>query len=806
MLTHMSVKAVILFILVSIVMACEDVLPQISLPTAKHIEVASGTLQISDGLSFHSADVQLLPIKDVLAKEYALLYNKALFHDKKKESTILKVALDHQLKPEEYHLGIQDDIVIKGGSYQAVAQGSSTLMQLLEQHEALPKANIKDQPNFNFRSLMIDCSRNWHEIDQLKQMIQLCRLYKLNYLHLHLTDDQLFTFPSTDYPKLASENQSYSKEALIELNQYAYDRGVILLPEIDMPGHASSFVRAYPDIFGLRDVQKNSYTMNMGKESAYAAVENIIAEVASIFTYSPYIHIGGDEAHFAGLEEDPYVIEYKKKNELKDVESLFHHFLIKVHDMVKKNDKQTIVWAGFARDASIEIPKDIIVESWETQYYDPRLLAKDGYQFINASWKPLYVVNNRKWSPKYIYNEWTPYRWEAATMSEEGFSGIEIDSTELLIGASMCSWEQNQFVELERLRKRVAIFGHKLWSGEKTAFESIEKYTERTDLLLNKLIAPFDFTLEGINSRNYDESNFNEDFQFDDIATLVIKNRFDNVASYYSIDGTTYVKYTEPIKINKTCKIAMKSMNKNSDQIGLTQHTQFIHQPVTIVPTGLYNQVAPNAWTKMNFTDSISVTLSTDAKDGNLVYSLFNNEGKVTDIPYTEPIIIHQSSRIVGQLIDSSSNPIGRSSSQSYEKLQLMECLTTGKPITASNLELRPDLAKLVNNGRVVLWEHWSDHTNGNNYLIVDLEEATKVSSFQTYFFWDNYRHYDYSIDVSNDGDSWTEVVPIKTKYDVYTSSGYEDKITPVITRFLKLKIHRNSANPGLHVTEFCAF
>jgi len=125
-----------------------------------------------------------------------------------------------------------------------------------------------------------------------------------------------------------------------------------------------------------------------------------------IFKSTPYFHIGGDEARFTSVMQDPNVINYMKSNDLgnTDVHELYRHFLVRVNEMVKKYGKQTCIWEGFAREGEVEIPKDTIVFEFESLYHLPNELIDDGYTVVNTSWKPLYVVNEKKWEPKTIYD------------------------------------------------------------------------------------------------------------------------------------------------------------------------------------------------------------------------------------------------------------------------------------------------------------------------------------------------------------------------------------------------------------------
>ena len=141
-----------------------------------------------------------------------------------------------------------------------------------------PLVNIKDKPDSEYRGLLIDLARMWHDVPTLKNIIDLASFYKIKYLQLHLSDDQSFTFPSEIFPKLATPDRPYSKKDFRDLVKYAKDRGIIIIPELDIPGHSRQIVEIYPEIFGVKNkmLQINpwkSNVINIGSEKVYDAID-----------------------------------------------------------------------------------------------------------------------------------------------------------------------------------------------------------------------------------------------------------------------------------------------------------------------------------------------------------------------------------------------------------------------------------------------------------------------------------------------------------------------------------------------------
>jgi len=438
-------------------------------------------------------DQSLLPIIERWRSDMETVYGFKLEVTNRMDETadvIFKRAAE--LEAEQHRISIGSTIEVTAGSLQAIAQACASLLQLASVEEgglAFPLLDIEDGPDASYRGLMLDLARNWHTIKSIKQCIDLAAFYKSNFVHLHFTDYQSFTLPSKAFPKLSTLDRHYTFAELEDLEAYAKTRGVILIPEIDVPGHASSIVEAYPEIFGIENRKGNPYIINMGKEKVYTAIETIIGEIAPIFKSSPYFHIGGDEAIFDFVLEDSEVQEYMKTHDLgDDVHELYRHFLVRVDSMVRRQGKQTCVWEGFRPDGKVDLPKDIIVFEFETNRYLPQQLIDDGYTVVNTSWKPLYVVNKKKFSPASIY-QWNRWNWGNWWPRAPSYTPIQIESTDQVIGGQMCSWEQAEGVELPSIRKRLPVMNERLWNSETQ--QSLEEFLtaiEATDSKLSLLL------------------------------------------------------------------------------------------------------------------------------------------------------------------------------------------------------------------------------------------------------------------------------------------------------------------------------
>ena len=214
----------------------------------------------------------------------------------------------------------EDQVVVRAVEPAGVARGLTTLIQLLAATPAgaagevwVPGARILDAPRYAWRGLSLDVARTWLTVEEIRRVIDLLELYKLNVLHLHLTDDQGWRL-RVGRPAGRSELDAafYSDEDLRALAAYAQDRFVTVVPEVDTPGHASALMRLRPELnTGRNQVEyelppgRKHHTVWLDPElpATFELLEQALAGVAAIFP-SPYLHIGGDEPY--GMPHDLY--------------------------------------------------------------------------------------------------------------------------------------------------------------------------------------------------------------------------------------------------------------------------------------------------------------------------------------------------------------------------------------------------------------------------------------------------------------------------------------------------------------------
>ena len=332
---------------------------------------------------------------------------------------------------------------------------------------------IEDMPDSAYRGVMLDLGRWPHTPQTIKQMILLCKFYKMNYLHLHLSDTELYSFASGKYPELTVPEATIAKEDWMELESFAVQCGVTLLPELDLPGHACFFLGRLPQL-ACNPPHRN--TVCVSRHETYALMETLLNEIGSVFRSTPYIHIGADEAEVDGWRNCSYCKEKLRRNGWNDASELYRSFIVRVNSMVRQLNRKTIVWEGFSKNGQVEIPRDITVMVFESLYHLPGDLVSEGYDVINASWQPLYLEGPEiHWPICHIFN-WNKYRWENWFEQSAAYpDALVIPPTPHVLGASICSWGVKDADEIRLLHYRMAALADQLWNPMSRNFRDFQR-------------------------------------------------------------------------------------------------------------------------------------------------------------------------------------------------------------------------------------------------------------------------------------------------------------------------------------------
>lgn len=566
----------------------------------------------------HVSDVGQIPLARALAEHLLRATAVACEVSPTSVSSGIIFAIDEALDTEACNIEISDrQVRLTGGSYQGLVHATATLTLLAKGSGGKllfpEKLSIEDAPDASFRSVMVDTARFWQPLHTLKETVDLAYLYKLNYLHLHLTDDQSFTFPSEAFPKLNSwfrdgSRRHYTKAELEELVEYARIRGVIVIPEIDMPGHAGCIVRQMPKVFGSIDTETGKArplgnVVNMASEKTYEGLDTLIGEVADVFSTSPYIHIGADEVNAGAMKRLPEYKSYCEAHGLaKAVQGsageLYAHFVVRLNEIVKKHGRQMIAWEGFHGNGTenARIPTDVLIMAWNNSFNPPEQLLKNGYTVINASWKPMYIVPPQNFmdSQEEVY-AWDLY--EFRNRSKPSYDRMPKDAD--IIGAQICYWEQTYDAVFPALRRHIPVMAERTWNrkAERT-FNDFKKRFQQTDALSGKLFRPVAMQVEGL------LPDSKETISFDKLVMVklssdmpgTIRYRLDDAWGAFP-DANSSV-YTAPLKLDQSRVVTAGLFDENNRLIG--HYSQQKYSKIT--PAYVYRVLGPvpsGGWAKL---------------------------------------------------------------------------------------------------------------------------------------------------------------------------------------------------------------
>ncbi len=275
---------------------------------------------------------------------------------------------------ESYQLVVDNKkIYLSANQNLGVLRGLETLLQLMgvsEKTIQIPQVSINDFPRFKWRGLLLDTSRHFFSVETIKRQIDAMAAAKYNIFHWHLTDDQGWRFESKRYPKLhqlASDGQFYTRKQMREVVAYAQARGIQVLPEIDVPGHASAIAVAYPELMSASGPYAMEYrwgvhkpTLNPANEKVYEFVDALVAEAKAIFPFE-YLHIGGDEVDPEHWNNNADIQAFMQANNLKNSYALQAYFNQRVQTILHKHQRKMIGWDEIQHK---NLPKDIVIQSW----------------------------------------------------------------------------------------------------------------------------------------------------------------------------------------------------------------------------------------------------------------------------------------------------------------------------------------------------------------------------------------------------------------------------------------------------------
>lgn len=687
-------------------------LPIAFTPMPKELSMTGGRLALQNGLRIVSP-AKLRPAADALRSDLLRIAGvraEVVTGDPRRGDLVFRVSGT----ADSYRIEVAERVEIHAPDGRAANWAAATLLQSLE-GRSLPCMKVVDRPDYAYRGVMLDLARKVHTVEGIRQIVDLCRLYKLPYLHLHLSDDHLFMFPSKAFPNLGAGNHEFARfdppsvdgpirpyrsEELRDLDRYAQDRGVTIIPEIDMPGHGSRLTQDAPSTF--RASESNPSVINLGSKRTLEGAKTLLTELMDAFPNSPYIHLGGDEVWMGELEKHPDFLSAMNELRVDSAHQLYRRFISEMNAHIRSTGKKMIVWEEAYSNEPGErwpLPKDATIMVWSVGGRMKKMLD-DGYSIINAGWTPLYIVREDKRPPEFL-ERWNPTLFGPHTLS---FTAWLPASGPGLLGAQMCSWENSESTELQTLRRRLPILAERTWNRN----IRLGSIAIRDDLL--------DRLIGGVR----------------------------------------------------------------------------------------FNPKSPLVRDENSFEDPL--TLELQAESGLQIRYRLDNRAPTLESPlYEKPLVLDDSAWVRAAAFDSAGKRVGPVTGSWFSRRpKFVSNLATGKRVVVTNPETNVD-PKMAVDGDLDRDRHWAGRTPSS--LTVDLEAEYQVDRTILVTYSDGGRYYQYTIEGSLDGTTWSMIDDGSTNTGVASPNGYVGRpAKPVPARFVRVTMLKNSANPGTHIVELMVF
>jgi len=544
---------------------------------------ASTVLVVRNGVDDNTADF----FNDYLKLNFGLKLKKV----KSAASNYIQFTTLQTLVPGKegaYSLSVlSKTITIQGQTASGTFYGMQTLIQLLptirSSRFSIPALSITDEPRFGYRGMHLDVGRHFLPVSFVKKYIDYLALHKFNTFHWHLTEDQGWRIEIKKYPNLTKvggwRNGTiigrypgkgndgkryggyYTQEEIKEVVKYASERFIEVIPEIEMPGHSSAAIAAYPELSCFPEEPTKKYFPKQcvwsgdttgkqvqqtwgvfsdvfcaGKENTFTFLQDVIDEVAELFP-SKYIHVGGDECPKENWKRCPVCQQRMKDNSLKNEHELQSYFIQRMEKYINSKGKTLIGWDEILEGG---LAPNAIVMSWRGEQGGTQaarekhnvIMAPNQYVYLNYSqtrnedsvtiggYLPLEKVYNYEPVPK----------------------DMTADESKYVMGAQGCLWSEyiaNEGIAQYMLFPRLSALSEVLWSPKaKRDYKDFEKrlpaLLKRFDLWkVHYSNAYYDLKTSVIPSANYDKVLWKVESQNKNDKILITKDSYDNKADVY---------------------------------------------------------------------------------------------------------------------------------------------------------------------------------------------------------------------------------------------------------------------------------
>lgn len=387
------------------------------------------------------------------------------------------------LGDEGYNLKITIKVISLSASKPVgIFYGIQTLRQMMPESEGntvkIACAEIKDKPRYKWRGLLLDCCRHFLTTDFIKRYIDLLAYHKMNVLHWHLTEDQGWRLEIKQYPRLTEigawreENGQryggyYSQYEVKDIVAYAASRYVMIVPEIELPGHSTAALAAYPEfsctgkpisVESHWGIFKDVYCP--GKEGTFEFLQNIIQEVCELFP-SPYIHIGGDEVPKDYWKACPDCQRRIKEESLKDEEELQGYMIKRIEKYMQSMGRNIIGWDEILEGG---VTQTAIVQSWRSMEGAIEGTAHGNYVIVSPWDYTYFYCPQQKGEARFTFK--TINSLERVYAFDPTPEELTPEQRKYVMGGEGCMWNEYtyQFEVDRQVFPRLCALSESLWS------------------------------------------------------------------------------------------------------------------------------------------------------------------------------------------------------------------------------------------------------------------------------------------------------------------------------------------------------
>ncbi|MGL6237167.1 MAG: family 20 glycosylhydrolase [Segniliparus sp.] len=348
---------------------------------------------------------------------------------------------DAQLGSEGYEISVAGRLVVSAPGDAGAFLGTRTALQWLRQSQALPGGTARDWPAWRERAFMVDTARKFYTVDWLRDRIRELSYLKYNTLHLHLTDSQAFRVESDTVPDAVAP-EHYSKAEIADLVAYAARRHIAVIPEFDLPGHASALLAHHPEL-GVKG-EWGLTVLNLAKPETWTLAENIIKEYLPLFPAKVWF-LGADEwmaMDQFGQHPELARAAVERYGPGADPIDLFHGFINQMDEVVKAAGKSMRIWnSALILNSTVPVASDIGIDHWSGAGLSAQDEAAAGHELLNSTSRQLYyVIDRRVPDPAKIYGDFDPNAYPLAATA----ASVLAQGNPKALGAELCLWEGGQ--------------------------------------------------------------------------------------------------------------------------------------------------------------------------------------------------------------------------------------------------------------------------------------------------------------------------------------------------------------------------